>query len=419
MGIGRIKITYVLPELITNNITKKSLRNFAKDLDEEDYMHGCNLNRYISKLINERRLTKRDFNNYLFKELFYGQQKDIYIHKIYSFNSDIISELNLSKIIESNFEEKSTFCKIAETVMKNICEKQELVAYRVKKDIETEEVYNIKMIFLCEVERLNNKGDIIEEYSYIPIELDLSKMILICKVAPKTNLTSDEYKPSELYGKYIDKIINMFDIKIDYYNTSHKTALYNMSESLYNQIYQKMVSTRNRGLDELIDKFVLEAKTKVNIENIDKKISINNLFNIKSYLKKYFDQLQITDILSRRDFKIDDREDIKGIVTYLRFNDGTNVSAKVKGENFKSSIYTSETYMALRDTIENANKISEMNVIWILEDKDLRVKYNTNSGQYLFMHFYKDFEEGDFLYGYRKYKEYESMVISTTNELVR
>ena len=244
-------------------------------------------------------------------------------------------------------------------------------------------------------------------------------MILICKVAPKTNLTSDEYKPSELYEKYIDKIINMFDIEMDNYNTTHKTALYNMSESLYNQIYQKIVSNRNNGLDELIDKFALESKMKVNIENIDEKISINNLFNIKSYLKKYFDQLQIIDILSRRDFKIDDRENIEGIVTYLRFNDGTNVSAKVKGENFKSSIYTSETYMALRDTIENANKISEMNVIWILEDKDLRVKYNTNSGQYLFMHFYKDFKEGDFLYGYRKYKEYESMAISTTNKLAR
>ena len=47
--------------------------------------------------------------------------------------------------------------------MKNICEKQELVAYRVKKNPETEEVCNIKMIFLCVVERLNNKGDIILE----------------------------------------------------------------------------------------------------------------------------------------------------------------------------------------------------------------------------------------------------------------
>ena len=145
MSIGGIKITYVLPELITNNITKKSLGDFVKDLDEEDYIYGCDLNKYISKLINERRLTKRDFNNYLFKELFYGQQKDIYIHKIYSFNLDIISELKLSKIIELNFDEKSTFCKIAETVMKNICEKQELVAYRVKKNPETEEVYFIEL----------------------------------------------------------------------------------------------------------------------------------------------------------------------------------------------------------------------------------------------------------------------------------
>ena len=55
MSIGGIKITYVLPELITNNITKKSLGDFVKDLDEEDYIYGCDLNKYISKLINQFR----------------------------------------------------------------------------------------------------------------------------------------------------------------------------------------------------------------------------------------------------------------------------------------------------------------------------------------------------------------------------
>ncbi|WP_297132468.1 hypothetical protein [Terrisporobacter sp.] len=75
--------------------------------------------------------------------------------------------------------------------------------------------------------------------------------------------------------------------------------------------------------------------------------------------------------------------------------------------------------MALRDTIENSNKISEMNVIWILEDEDLRVKYNTTSGQYLFMHFYKNFDEEDFKYGYRKYKEYESMAVPKASQVAR
>lgn len=275
------------------------------------------------------------------------------------------------------------------------------------------------MIFSCKVFKINNKGNKIEEYSYIPIEIDLLKKIMICKVAPKTNIINDMNKPLELYEKYTNKVIDMFNIQINSYNSIHKIALYNMSERLYSQVYEKVVSNRSEGLDDLIDKFAIDAKSKVNIDNIDTKVKINNLFDIKSYLKKYFDQLQITDILSRRDFKIDDRENIEGIVTYLRFNDGTNVSAKVKGENFKASIYTSEAYMALRDTIENANKISEMNVIWILEDKDLRVKYNTTSGQYLFMHFYKNFDEEDFKYGYRKYKEYESMVIQKTSQVAR
>lgn len=410
---------YFLVGTITNNITKTSLREFAKNLNEDDYDASIDMKDYISKLVNEGRLKISVLNNYLFEELFFGQHKDVYIHEIYNFNNDILFKKNLDKIINDNYDGNSEFNRIAETLLSNENERLELVACKTKTNIENEEINNIKLLFAYRIKRINDKGSIIEEHSYIPIEVDLKRNLLISKVVPKTKLYKDNYKPEVLYERYTEKVMKMFDIEINSYYNNNKIALYNMSEGLYKQIYNKMMLKKSDNLGQIIECFCDEIIKELNIEKISEKKKTNNIFDIKYSINKYFDQLLITDILKNRKFGIDAMEDIDGLVTYIRFNDGSNVSAKVSGENYRASIYTSETYMALRDPIENANKISEIKVIWILKDKDLRIKYNTKSCEYLYMHFYKNFSEEDFKYGYKKYKEYESISISKVDRMAR
>lgn len=355
----------------------------------------------------------------MFDELFYGQQKDVYIHKIHEFNKEIMLKEKLDGIIDKYYNRDSNFNYIATTLLSNEDSKLELVACKSIINIQVNVISKIKMIFACLIKRHDNKGNLIEEHSYIPIEVDLFNKVVISKVAPKTSLYKDEYKPEHLYDKYMDIVIQMFGLDFNSYNTQHKNALYNMSEALYKQVYNKMIMTRGTELNELIDDFTKKAKQIIKVKDIDKKSLHNNIFDIKASISRYFDQLLITDILSKKDIRNGDMDDVGGIVTYLRFSDGTNVSAKVKGENYRDSIYTSETYMALRDPIGNSNKVSEIKVIWIENDINLRVRYNTNSCEYLYMHFYKDFNEKDFRYGYKKYKEYESMVISNSNQLAK
>lgn len=377
------------------------------------------MNEHITNLINEKRLNISILNDYLFDELFYGQQKDVFVHKLYSFKKEILFRDKLDEIIFKYYGRESNFNNIANTLLSNENSKLELVAYKSILHQQSNNVYKIKMIFAYLIKRYDNKGNLIEEHSYIPIEIDLLNQELICKVAPKTSLYRDEYKPESLYNKYMDIVISMFELEFNSYNTQHKNALYTMSEELYKQVYNKMIMSKNTEVDELIEEFAKQVKNKINIKDIDNRAKQNNVFDIKGSINRYFDQLLITDILSNKNIENADMIDIDGIVTYLRFSDGTNVSAKVKGENYRASIYTSETYMALRDPIENSNKVSEIKVIWIENDINLRVRYNTNSCEYLYMHFYKDFNEKDFKYGYRKYKKYESMVVSKTEEMAK
>lgn len=409
---------YALSTYISNNITKKSLKSFAKSLNESDYKDGSNAKEYIERLINSKRLTIDGFNNYLFNELFYGQQKDVYVHKIHKYDYNIISEKKLSDIISKEYKGNSNFNEISARVLSNEDERLELVACKTECNRENGEVNNIKLLFAYKIAKTNNKKLRIEEHSYVPVEIDLIRRLLITKVAPKTNLEKDAYKPDTLYEKYTDKIKKMFSIELNSYDISHKKALYNMSEVLYNQVYNKMISTKSNNLEKEIDKFCTVIDKEIKIKNIEEKKKNNNIFDINYSIKKFFNQLLITDILTTNDVE-DNMNGIDGLVTYLRFNDGTNVSAKVRGENCRACIYTSETYLALRDPIENSNKISEMNVVWIGNNKDFRVKYATNSYYYLFMHFYEDFKKDDFNYGYSKYKEYESMGISEVRRMAK
>lgn len=364
-------------------------------------------------------MRKSILNEYLFEELFYGQQKDVYIHKIYSFNDDIRCKEKLDAIINKYYNRDSNFNYISTTLLSNEEPKLELVACKRVANAQTNEINKIKMIFAYLIKRYDNKGNLIEEHSYIPIEVDLMKEIVICKVASKTSLYKDNYKPEYLYNKYMDIVINMFELEFNSYNTQHKIALYNMSDELYKQIYNKIISSKSAELNKVIERFTKDVEKQININDLNIKAKENNVFDIKGSINRYFDQLLITDILSSKNIKNSDMEEIDGIVTYLRFSDGTNVSAKVKGENYRASIYTSETYMALRDPIENSNKVSEIKVIWIENDRNLRVRYNTNSCEYLYMHFYKDFKAKDFEYGYKKYKKYESMVISKATNVAK
>ena len=210
----------------------------------------------------------------------------------------------------------------------------------------------------------------------------------------------------------------MFSISINSYDISHKKALYTMSEVLYSQVYNKMIASKSDNLEKEISKFTAAIMKELKINNIEEKKKNNNIFDVNYSINKFFNQLLISDILINTDIE-NNIDGIDGLVTYLRFSDGTNVSAKVRGKNCRSCIYTSETYLALRDPIENSNKISELNVVWIRSDKDFRVKYATNSYDYLFMHFYEDFKKEDFNYGYNKYKKYESMGISEVRRVAR
>lgn len=116
--------------------------------------------------------------------------------------------------------------------------------------------------------------------------------------------------------------------------------MYKICQELYAQVYNKMVFRKPQGIDEAVKNVSNILNNVLNIENLELKKQSNNIFNMNDNISKIVEHLLLSDIL----FSTSDSEIIDGIdgfVTYIRFNDGNNVSARLKGENCIDPIFDS------------------------------------------------------------------------------
>lgn len=411
-------MAYILTKLITNNINNESLYKFLflNKFHKEFAESGENYENYIEEIINEGKLSLNTFNDYLFDELCYGKQRDTYVFKIHSFNKKIKDFNQLIKIIKHNYNVDGLYYnKIATTYFNNDDEKKELAAYKIVSNFNNQVVSKIELLFGYKIEVWDKDGNKQPEYSYVPVIIDLDNKLVVIKVSPKVKVVKDIYKPESLFIKYKKKVFSMFGISTNAFNYTHKEVLYRMCEDLYSQIYKKMVSTKPDQVDTILEDTTKKLREILVIPDIEMRKTQNNIFDIKNSLIKLVEHLLISNIIYSK--KPDEAiEGIDGFVTYLRFNDG-NVSARLRGKNCKDPIFDSETYMALRSPIDNSKKISELQVLWFFNGKDLRITYNTDSSEFLNIHFFRSLDKKDFNYGYEKYTKYEQDVSSKISKM--
>ena len=188
-----------------------------------------------------------------------------------------------------------------------------------------------------------------------------------------------------------------------------------MSRDLYMQIYNKMVSKKPAGIDAYVKEISSGLNNILKIEALELKATMNNIFNIEDNLKKNIENIMMADVMY--EMKNGSYEGIQGVVTYLKFKDGKHISARLKGENCCDPIFDSETYMALRSAIENAQQIQRLAVVWLEEFDKLRVTYDATDDECLNIHFYKNLSSEEFEYALQEYREYEKGIKNKDDSL--
>lgn len=394
---------YLISKKLTDNITIKSLRRLFRSIGEEKTYNssGLDVNIFISNVLNSGTLNIEKFNEYLFDELFYGQQKSTYIYKIYNSEMDLLSETEIVNILKQKYNiDKVNFNVLSIHKFDN--KDKPLAAFKLEK--KDGKITKIRFIFGEKIKYYRKKQEF-EGYSYIPVEINLEMGLLITKVSPKTQV-DDDYKPEHLANKYSKSVIENFKLEIECFDEEGKEILYKISNYLYNKLYDKMVTKKPEEIDEVINYVEDKLKTTLKIDKLETKQKFNNIFKINDNITNLVEHILISDIVYSQ--KIDNENfGLEGYVTYLRFNDTKNVNARLRGEGCKDTVFDSETFMGLRSAIENTKSLKEINVLWFCNGNNFRVKYDASDSNCLHLHYYSNLNEGDFYYGLKKYRDFE------------
>lgn len=377
-----------------------SKRKFA-----EFQREGMEIEYYIAKLLREELWQEDELQDLLFEGLLYGKHREVNIYQIRNCHNLRSIEKWITNICSLYGIEDIPYKKLI-TLRTNREQKENLVGIDTVEDIEGD-LIKVRLIFCRQIQAVNS-GELVDKYMFIPIEVDFLRKILIVKAKPMNHIVNEEDKPEKLMDYFSNIVIHNMGVQIEGFSENHRYALYNMCKCMVTELFT-IIPHQIYG-DEIkgkINEFELGILQILNIEDFEVKKQYNNVFDIEKAIVKVLEHIALADFLFDRDISEIFDMGINHIITYLKFNDGTNVNATVKGENYKKCIFSSEAFMGLRSSIENVKSIVEMQIAYKKRKSTVRVKYNASNYSYLNMHFYSEFEMEELDNAWERYKYYE------------
>ncbi|CAL83635.1 hypothetical protein CBO2095 [Clostridium botulinum A str. ATCC 3502] len=229
---------------------------------------------FISDMVNEGRIRREKLNEFLYEELFYGKQKANYIRKFSSSVTNLESEVEVIDAVAKEYNISSGYVNyIAMNFFIQGESTEALPLFKILKDKATGKVKKIHFIFSERVGRYTIKRvDTTYEHSFIPVEIDVEKKIMVVRVARKDKMVDDKQKYDMLQDKYSEKIINLLGLCTEIF-VDHKENLYKIMTYLVDQIFTEMCKNKPKEIGPIIKKSSTDLLKKLNIDNWDKKKS--------------------------------------------------------------------------------------------------------------------------------------------------
>ena len=411
-------VYFILSPIITRSFDKGVHKRFLSKyrLYAEFVRSNQQFHDFVQEYIANGKIRILELEEYLNEELLYGNQRAIYMYELYGdYRKNQSKQALLNKIQEyyAYIDSLKFHSILSQPFNAKITE---LVSVKAELGLDATIVQKITLIF-SEKCSVYSKNGYHREYSYITIEIDFSQKLLFVKVEPKTGVMEETKKPSNLADKYFEVVSRLFNLQYNEYANIHKATLCNMNIELYNQVYDKMVQNQPEDIGTYIDLITKSFLERLKISNYKEKLAQNSIFNIPDMLTKMVEHILITDILYES-AETGTLDGVEGYVTYIKFSDGTNISARIRGENYVEPIFSSEAFMALRASINNAEKITILKISWLNEYYGTRVSYDASDNQCLEIHLYKHHTKEEFEYAIRKYRECESRTIEENPTLL-
>ena len=373
---------------------------------------GQELKYWVDDLLKEEKLDIQEFEEFLFKELFWGKRKTIRVYKLdkikdYKYPSDWETPLFEKYGIDS-----MNYCNILYTIP-NRDTPRKIAAVHCEENYKGE-MTKVQLLFVRYIQ-INGDNGYSDSLAYIPVEIDFVKKVMIIKAWTRQQVVHEEDKAENLMDHVKNLMALEFNVVTLNYITEHKRVLFLMSKNLIYEAYSH-IPTYNEitKIEESIKEFVETVLKNLPLRNVDVDpkghcFLQTGVMDFESEIKNVIEALTISDYFFDRNFEEIWDMGLEAIVARIKFNDQEKVLTSLSGENTSTPIFCTKTFMSLKNRMQESEKIESL---WITMDRkrgNLNLKFDASNIEYLeiLIKYGIRFNEADMNSALEIYEKYE------------
>lgn len=377
--------------------------------------NGMETKYWVDSLLSQNKIDVVSFEDFLFEELFWGKRKTINVYKL-----DKVKDYKYPTDWEANVKERYnldsiSFCKILEMIP-NKENPRKIVAIRHEKNYKGELV-RIQILFACYIQ-VNDTGGYSDSISYIPVEIDFIRKIMLVKAWNRQYIANDDHKAEKMM-KHIKRLMTYeFKVLTKSYMTEHQKVLFIMSKSLIYEAYSSVPAYNEIGrIEGVIQRFIKEITELLPLRNVvedenGNKILSEGVMNLASEIRNVLEGAVISDYFFDRNFEEIWNIGLEAVVARVKFNDAEKVLTSLSGENTSTPIFCTKTFMSLKNRMEETEKID---TLWITKGRkkgNLNLKFDASNEEYLgiLINYGIRFNESDMNSALEIYEKYEKKI---------
>lgn len=404
-----------LSQSIITNVEESYIQLYLKKKGfvQTDEEKGQELKYWVDNLLKDKKINVEEFEEFLFNELFWGKRKTIRVYKL-----DKVKNYKYPGDWELPLEEKYNVASINFSdilgMIPNCEETRKIVAIRSEENIKGE-LTRIRLLFACYIQ-INGARGYKDSVSYIPVEIDFNKKIMLIKAWTRQQIAHEEHKADNLM-EHIKKIMGIeFKVTTKNYMSEHKKILFLMSKSLIYEAYSH-VPTYNEinNIEGSIKKFVEETLGGLSLRNVKpngngQHILAEGVMDFEAEIRNVLEGLTISDYFFDRNFDEIWKMGLEAVVARVKFNDEEKVLTSLSGENTSTPIFCTKTFMSLKNRMEESERIE---TLWITMDRkrgNLNLKFDASNMEYMeiLIKYGIRFNEADMNSALEIYEKYET-----------
>lgn len=404
-----------LSQSIITNVEEKYIEGYLKQMGliKPEELSGQQLKYWVDDLLEEKKINIEGFEEFLFQELFWGRRKTIRIYKL-----DKTKDYKYPVDWEIPLEEKYgidsiNFSNILATIP-NRDEPRKIAAVYSEENCKGE-LTKMRLLFVVYIQ-LNGDRGYRDSVSYVPVEVDFVKKVMIIKAWTRQQVAQEDYKADSLMDHIKTLMGIQFKALTRNYMVEHKKVLFYMSRSLIYEAYSHVPTYNKIGeIDGVIKNFVEEILAELSLRNVivdeKGKHSLNEgVMEFEAEIRNVIESLTISDYFFCRNFDEIWKMGLEAVVARIKFNDKERVLTSLSGEDTSTPIFCTKTFMSLKNRMEESERIE---TLWITMERkrgNLNLKFDASNPEYfeVLIKYGIRFNEADMNSALEIYEKYET-----------